>query len=80
MKLDNDALTILSEQENKIEDANVTCTKREYSYTKFARTFTLPDTADKEKISAKAENGILKISIAKREESKVKPMREITIE
>lgn len=80
IKLENDVLTISSEQENETEEANDNCTKREYSYSSFARSFTLPKAADKEKISAKAEDGILKISILKREEDKVKPVREITID
>lgn len=80
IKLENDVLSISSEQENKVEEANDNCTKREYSYSSFSRSFTLPESADKEKISAKSEDGILKISIMKREEEKVKPIREITID
>ncbi|TGL36719.1 Hsp20/alpha crystallin family protein [Leptospira koniambonensis] len=34
---------------------------------KFSRTFTLPENAIKDKISAKYENGILKLSIPKKE-------------
>ncbi len=79
IKLDNDVLSISSEQENKIETSNEVCTKREYSYDSFVRSFTLPEAADKEKISAKTEDGILKITIMKREEDKIKPVREIEI-
>jgi len=80
IELDKDVLTISSEQENSVEDSKENCTKREYSYSSFSRSFTLPESADKEKISAKAEEGILKISIMKREEEKIKPARQISIE
>jgi HSP20 family protein len=43
------------------------------------RTFTLPDTADQAKISAEYKDGILFISVAKREEAKILS-REITID
>ena len=80
INLDNDVLTISSEKEEEnITKENETCTKREYSYTNFTRSFTLPEAADIEKISAKTEDGILKITISKKEEKKVKPAREIKI-
>ena len=36
----------------------------------FERQFSLPDTADEEKVEAKTNNGVLEISIAKKETSK----------
>ena len=44
--------------------------KREYSYSSFVRSFTLPEQADQAKIEAAYEDGILKIDIAKKEEAK----------
>lgn len=44
--------------------------KREYSYSSFVRSFTLPEQADQAKIEAAYEDGILKIEIAKKEEAK----------
>jgi HSP20 family protein len=43
------------------------------------RSFTLPDTIEGEKINAKYENGILNIHIPKKEEAKVKPVKQIEI-
>ena len=80
IKLDNDVLEISSYQEEKEENKDENYTKREYSYHSFVRSFTLPKAADKEKISAKTDEGILKIVIMKREEEKVKPTREIAID
>jgi HSP20 family protein len=43
----------------------------EYNYSSFMRTFTLPDTADHDKISAEYKDGILFINVAKKEEAKI---------
>ena len=44
-----------------------------------SRSFTLPEAANGDKISAKYDNGILNVEIPKREEAKPKPMRQIAI-
>ena len=44
--------------------------KREYSYSSFVRSFTMPDSADENNISAAYTDGVLKVEIAKREEAK----------
>ena len=49
-------------EENK-EDGHYL--RREFSYTKFEQTFELPEDVEKEKISAKVENGVLYIDIPK---------------
>lgn len=38
----------------------------ERRYGRFARRFTLPDTADEESIEARAENGVLKVTVPKK--------------
>ena len=80
IELNNDVLTISSEKkiENETKD-NQRFTKREFSYQSFSRSFTLPNTADNEKIGAKYENGILRVSIPKKEEAKPKPPKQIAI-
>lgn len=79
ISLENDVLKISADIENEIENEDEKCTKREYSFTSFSRSFTLPDTADKEKIDAISQEGILKITIMKKEEEIVKPPRKIVI-
>ena len=39
--------------------------RREFSYSKFQQTMLLPDDADREKISAQVEHGVLKVNIPK---------------
>lgn len=54
-------------------------TRREFSYSSFQRTFTLPTTVNGEKINATYNDGVLEVSLPKREEAKVKPSRTIEI-
>jgi HSP20 family protein len=80
IELEHDHLTISSEKENENEtkDGQI-FSLREFSYQSFSRSFTLPNTADSEKIGAKYENGILRIIIPKKEEARPKPARQIAI-
>ena len=80
IELNNDLLTISSEKHVENEtDEGENFTRREFSYQSFSRSFTLPNTANSEKIGAKYENGILKVSIPKKEEAKPKPAKQIQI-
>jgi len=77
--LHNNLLTISSEKENKREEKEEKCIRREFSYSSFKRSFSLPDTADVDKITASHQYGILHISIPKKEEAKEKPVRQIKV-
>ncbi|HJP63710.1 MAG TPA: Hsp20/alpha crystallin family protein [Mucilaginibacter sp.] len=68
LQLDQNVLGISVEQASKNEEK--TYNKREYSYSSFVRSFTLPESADDGNIEAEYTDGILKISIAKKEEAK----------
>ena len=80
IELNHDILTISSEKrsENEVKD-NEEYTRREYFYSAFRRSFIVPDSADGEKINAEYKNGVLSISIPKKEEAKPKPKRMIEI-
>ena len=79
IKLDNDLLTISSEQKMENEEKNGTFVRKEFNYLSFEKTFILPDYTDTEKIEATHNNGILTIVIPKKEEAKVKSSRQISI-
>jgi len=81
LEVDHDLLTVSSEKkvENETKDGEQ-FTKREFSYQSFSRSFTLPNTADGERIEANYDNGILRITIPKKEEAKPKPSRVIEIQ
>lgn len=78
--LNNNVLTISSEISDEKEDKQERYMRREFSYSSFKRSFTLPDTAQVDKIAANHKNGILQITIPKKEEAKVKPPKQIAIE
>jgi HSP20 family protein len=80
VELHHDLLTISSEKE--IENETIEGQQfslREFSYQSFSRSFTLPNTADSEKIGAKYEDGILRIIIPEKEVARPKPARQIAI-
>lgn len=68
---DNDYLTITAEKnsETNDEDSDKNYVRKERSYGKYQRSFYVGD-IDKDKIDAKFENGILKITMPKKEEEK----------
>jgi HSP20 family protein len=80
IELNHDLLTISSGKEitNEIKE-DQQFTLKEFSYQSFSRSFTLPNSADSEKIGAKYENGILRVFIPKKEEAKPRPARQIAI-
>lgn len=77
--LNNNVLTISSEREAKQVDEKEKYIRREFSYSSFQRSFSLPESVDSDKIKANHKDGILKIEIPKRDEAKEKPKREIKI-
>jgi len=77
--LNNNLLTISSQKEWKNEENSDKFMRREFSYTSFKRSFSLPETADSNKIKATYKEGILTINIPKKEEAKEKPARQISI-
>lgn len=78
--LNNNVLTISSEKNDEKEEKSERFMRREFSYSSFKRSFTLPETAQVDKIVANHKNGILQITIPKKEEARVKPPRQIAIE
>jgi len=70
LNLDRNVLTISVEQHSENNDNQKNYSKREYSYSSFVRSFTLPDSADDNSIEATYTDGVLKVDIAKKEEAK----------
>jgi HSP20 family protein len=70
LNLERNQLSISVEESADHEDNQRNYSKREYSYSSFVRSFTLPESADHARIEASYTDGVLKIDIAKREEAK----------
>ncbi|MFD0764868.1 Hsp20/alpha crystallin family protein [Mucilaginibacter lutimaris] len=78
INLDKNILTISAEKKAEANAETKKYSKREYSYNSFVRSFTLPDSVDHSKIEADYADGILKLTVAKREEAKFQT-REIAV-
>ena len=68
--LDKNVLTIRGSRSNATSNEGKGIKRRERVSGTFVRQFTLPDTADGERISARANNGVLGITIPKTEKHK----------
>jgi HSP20 family protein len=80
VEMDNGILVVSGERKEEINEENEKVTRLEFHYGSFKRTFSLPDSANPEQISASYKDGLLSLTIAKREESKLKPKKQIKIE
>ncbi len=58
-------IAIENKMEHKDEDKHEHYLRREFSYSNYEQSYTLPEDADREKISAKVENGVLEVNIPK---------------
>lgn len=65
--LDNDILTISVEKQIENKEEGDKYTKREFSYSSFKRSFTVPETVDTEAIKGTYSNGVLNIALPKKE-------------
>lgn len=81
IEVNQGALKISSEKhEERESEEEGKYSRKEFSYQSFSRSFNLPVTVESDKIEAKYENGILTVSIPKRDEAKPKPVRMIEIQ
>lgn len=81
LSLNHNRLTISAQHQAETAEDNKDekYTRHEFSYRSFQRTFTLPQSVNGEAVEATYTDGILYVSLPKREEAKVKPAREIAI-
>ena len=78
ISLDKNVLSVSAEKKAENVDEGKKYSKKEYSYNSFVRSFTLPESVDHSKIEAEYTDGILKLSIAKKEDAKIQS-REIAV-
>jgi len=77
--VDNNVLTISSEKEEETKEEEENYRRREFSYSSFERSFQLPENSIPDKIEAKYENGILQLTLPKKEVVVSKPKKEIKV-
>lgn len=69
INLKKDTLSVWAEKKNAETEAKKDYTRKEFDYFSFARSFVLPESVDGEKITAEYVNGILNITIGKKDEA-----------
>ena len=72
---ENGMLTVSGERKFESEENGKNYTRVERSYGRFARSFSLPNNVDREKIQARFENGLLQVELSKREDAKPRTIK-----
>lgn len=79
IELEEGVLTITSETETKSTEKEGNYTRKEFGYSSFKRSFNIPETVSADKISAAYKEGILTVSLPKKEEALPLPKKLISI-
>ncbi|MNK17079.1 Acid shock protein [compost metagenome] len=80
IEIENDLLTISTEAKTeKLEQEEGKFTRREFRISSFKRSFTLPETIKADEINAAYQDGILSVTLPKKEEALPKAKRLIEI-
>ena len=67
VQVEKEFFTVSGKKEAKTEVKEKNYTRKEFSYSNFKRTFTLPENVETANISAVYENGILHVALPKKE-------------
>jgi len=65
--VNNDVLTISAESEKSKEENDEHYTRQEYNFSSFSRSFTLPENAAEDKITATYDGGVLQLLLPKKD-------------
>ena len=72
-------LIISSDTETQSYETETSFTRREFGYHSFKRSFNIPDTINVDRISATYKEGILTVSLPKKEEALPQPKKLVSI-
>jgi HSP20 family protein len=79
VEVEHGLLTISAEKQEEKKEEGKDWIRKEFSYNQFSRSFQLPDNTLADKIDAKYENGVLKLSLPKKEMTVTNPKKEIKV-
>ena len=77
--VEKNILEISAEKKEETVSENKKFLRKEFNYSEFKRTFSLPSSVEADKIKATHKNGILTVEIPKKDEAKVNPRKEISV-
>jgi len=78
IKLEKEKLTISTEKKQEVDD-NIHYTRKEFGTEPFIRSFLVPESVDADNINGEYEQGILKVTLPKKAESKNDLIRQISV-
>jgi HSP20 family protein len=75
VRVENNVLTLRGERQFDSEVKRESCHRVERAYGTFSRSFTLPNVVDTQNIKAEFKDGVLRVTMPKREEAKPKQIQ-----
>ena len=79
INVENGILNVSAENKEEKNEENKNYTRREFNYSSFSRSFMLPETADENATNASYKDGMLTVSISKKEEAVKKSKKDIQV-
>lgn len=79
ISVDGDTLTVSAEKKSETEEKGEKYNRKEFSFHSFKRTFTLPEIADAEHISAGYDAGVLTVTVPRKDAGSAPSVRQIEI-
>ena len=79
IEVEEGVLIISSDTDTQSNETETSFTRKEFGYHSFKRSFNIPDTINVDKISASYKEGILTVSLPKKEEALPQPKKLVSI-
>ena len=79
IEVEDDVLIISSETVSQSRDTETSYERKEFGYNSFQRSFNIPESVNTDKISATYKEGVLTVSLPKKEEALPQPKKLISI-
>lgn len=79
VKIKNGILTVNAEKESTEEVKEENVARKEFNYTKFSRSFWLPENIREEGLEAKYDNGILTLMLPQKEPTEMSEVKRINV-
>ena len=80
INVEGNMLTVSAQSEETKEENEKAFTRKEYNFSSFSRSFTLPDEINQEKIGARYEDGILNLVLPRKENGKTTAAKQIAVQ
>ena len=80
IQVENEMLIISSEKKSEDEATTENYTRKDFSFASFSRSFTLPDIVDLDKIDASTKEGVLFVTLPKKDEVLKNKVKSISIQ